>query len=141
MSTPEEFATWPGHDAFAPDGQRIGMVDRVYVDGNTGTPTFAVVLTGLLNDVPRFVPVDGAWLHDDHVHLVHGAEVIAAAPELDPGDALDPEAEEELREHYVIVEAGAEEAEMVERELPVREPMGHGTVEQDTVPAPVVEPS
>lgn len=144
MNTPQEFRTWPGHDAVAPDGKRIGMVDRVFTDRETGIPSFAEILTGALNDVPKLVPLDGAWLHDDHVHVAHGAEVVVAAPDVDAGDELDPETERQIREHYVIVVEGTEQDDdtvIVERELPLREPLGHETVERETITAPVVEPT
>lgn len=64
----------PGTDVFAVDGQKVGTVSEVMVDGD-GDITGFVVEKGLLFKHDVFIPVD--WIHDignQHIHLKVTAE-------------------------------------------------------------------
>ena len=46
--------------AYGSDGDKIGKVEQVFLDDNSGEPTFLTVNTGLFGAKENFVPVKGA---------------------------------------------------------------------------------
>lgn len=100
MPTLADIQTWHGQDAVGPDGDRIGSFDHVYVDRETGAPTFAAVKTGLFGHKVSLVPIDGARHHEEHVHLAYSKAKIADAPNVDADGELSEAEEEALYAYY-----------------------------------------
>ena len=55
--------------AYSSDGDKIGKVEQVFLDDNSGEPTFLTVNTGLFGAKENFVPVKGARQDGDRVVL------------------------------------------------------------------------
>lgn len=88
--------------AFDSTGAKIGAVRQVYVDDASGKLTFATVSTGIFSS-DAIVPLHGARLLDDELHLDHTRSVIRDSPRPDhTEDALTPEQEATLLEYYGI---------------------------------------
>ena len=86
--------------AYDSTGTKIGAVRQVYVDNGTGKATFATVATGVFS-ADAIVPLHGARLLDDEVHLDHTRQAVKDSPRLDhTEDSLTPPQEAELLEHY-----------------------------------------
>lgn len=88
--------------AFDSTGAKIGAVRQVYVDDASGKLTFATVSTGIFS-ADAIVPLHGARLLDDELHVGHTRVVIRDSPRPDDTeDALTPEQEIKLLEYYGI---------------------------------------
>ncbi|QGW23578.1 MULTISPECIES: PRC-barrel domain-containing protein [unclassified Dietzia] len=88
--------------AFDSTGAKIGAVRQVYVDDASGKITFATVSTGIFSS-DAIVPLHGARLLDDELHVDHTRAVIRDSPRPDhTEDALTPEQEVRLLEYYGI---------------------------------------
>lgn len=86
--------------AFDSTGTKIGAVRQVYVDDASGKITFATVSTGIFSS-DAIVPLHGARLLDDELHVDHTCAVIRDSPRPDhTEDALTPEQEVKLLEYY-----------------------------------------
>src|SRR5690606_19044101 len=79
-----------------------GAVRQIYVDDASGKATFATVATGIFS-ADAIVPLHGARLLDDELHVDHTRAVIRDSPRPDnTEDALTPEQEARLLEYYGI---------------------------------------
>ncbi|MGN0102290.1 MAG: PRC-barrel domain-containing protein [Dietzia sp.] len=88
--------------AFDSTGAKIGAVRQVFVDDASGKITFATVSTGLFS-ADAIVPLHGARLLDDELHVDHTRAVIRDSPRPDnTEDALTPDQEARLLEYYGI---------------------------------------
>ncbi|AWH91258.1 PRC-barrel domain-containing protein [Dietzia lutea] len=88
--------------AFDSTGAKIGAVRQVYADDASGKITFATVSTGIFS-ADAIVPLHGARLLDDELHVDHTRAVIRDSPRPDnTEDALTPEQEAKLLEYYGI---------------------------------------
>ena len=88
--------------AFDSTGAKIGAVRQVYVDDASGKITFATVATGLFS-ADAIVPLHGARLLENELHVDHTRDVIRDSPRPDDTeDALTPDQEVKLLEYYGI---------------------------------------
>ena len=61
MSTIDEVLTWRGQKLRSSDGDKLGTIEEIYLDDETGEPEWALVTTGLFGTKQSFVPLaDGA---------------------------------------------------------------------------------
>ena len=88
--------------AYGSDGDKIGKVEQVFLDDNSGEPTFLTVNTGLFGAKENFVPVKGARQDGDRVILPYTKDVIKDAPKVDADQHLSPAEEEELYRYYEL---------------------------------------
>jgi uncharacterized protein (TIGR02271 family) len=90
-----------GTNAVDPDGEKIGKVDNIYLDDDSGEPEFALVNTGLFGMRSSFVPLRGAELNaDGDLRVAHAKDTVKDAPNLDEDGHLEPEQERELFDYY-----------------------------------------
>ncbi|MFJ5871190.1 PRC-barrel domain-containing protein [Dietzia maris] len=88
--------------AFDSTGAKVGAVRQIYVDDASGKATFATIATGIFS-ADAIVPLHGARLLDDELHVDHTRAVIRDSPRPDnTEDALTPEQEARLLEYYGI---------------------------------------
>lgn len=88
--------------AFDSTGAKVGAVRQIYVDDASGKATFATVATGIFS-ADAIIPLHGARLLDDELHVDHTRAVIRDSPRPDnTEDALTPEQEVKLLEYYGI---------------------------------------
>jgi stress response protein YsnF len=102
MPTLQDVKSWSGQDAVGPDGEKVGALDHIYLDRQTGEPTFAAVKTGLFGSNVSLVPVEGARSHDGHVHLAFDKAKIKDAPNVEADGELSEAEEARLYEYYGI---------------------------------------
>lgn len=98
--TLEVLLSWRGNTAYDREGEKLGKIGDLYLDGETDVPAYAGVRTGLLGRHESIVPLAGAEERDGEIHLPFDAELVRSAPSLDPDAALDPEEEHTLEAHY-----------------------------------------
>jgi hypothetical protein len=103
----QDFEAWAGRDVLAPDGDRLGAVDVIFLDEATGVPEWVLVS---LDDGAAFVPLAGATVEERSIRVGQDAERVHAAPRPDAGDTLSVAEEKRLYEHYGLDYSQAESA-------------------------------
>ncbi|MGX7825482.1 PRC-barrel domain-containing protein [Actinokineospora sp. 24-640] len=72
-----------GRDVYDPEGERIGRVGMVYVDGATRQPQWVTVRTGLFGQRESFVPLRDARSDPDGLRVGVLLAVVKDAPQVD----------------------------------------------------------
>lgn len=102
-----------GHEVVAADGEKIGYIDLVFRDDDTGEPEWLGIWDGLPDTKPRvLVPVRNVEVEDDVVRVPWPADVIRKAPSYEaPHNVtigqdnvvdVSPETERKAYEHYGV---------------------------------------
>ncbi|KUF17019.1 DUF2382 domain-containing protein [Streptomyces silvensis] len=97
FDTPEALT---GLTAYDRAGDKIGSVQQVYLDDQTGRPEWVTVKTGLFGMKESFVPLAGARREGDDLKVATTKDVVKEAPRVDADQHLDPSQESELYAHY-----------------------------------------
>ena len=92
--------SWQGATLVDRDGDRVGTIDAIYVDDQTGEPEWALVNTGLFGTKSTFVPIAQATSSGDQVQVPYEKQLIKDAPRMDPDGHLSEAEEQELWRHY-----------------------------------------
>jgi uncharacterized protein (TIGR02271 family) len=96
-----------GANAIGSDGDKIGKVETIYLDDQTGEPEFALVNTGMFGMRSSFVPLRSAELTGDgDLRVPHSKDEVKDAPNLDADDHLEPSQEDELYRYYGMTGPG-----------------------------------
>jgi hypothetical protein len=83
------------------DGDKIGTIEDIFLDRQTGEPEWASVKTGLFGLKSSFVPISGAELiGENQVRVPFQKEQVKDAPKVDADGELSPEEERKLYEYY-----------------------------------------
>jgi uncharacterized protein (TIGR02271 family) len=91
---------WRGREVEGSDGQKIGKLDEVYLDEQTGKPEWALVNTGLFGTKSNFVPLAGASPSGERVQVDFTKDQVKDAPGVDADGELTQEEEAALYGHY-----------------------------------------
>jgi sporulation protein YlmC with PRC-barrel domain len=101
VKTVEDVQTWRGRTMLDADGEKIGTIEDVFLDRQTGEPAWAAVKTGLFGLKRTLVPIrDAEVAGDDEVRVAVQKETVKDAPRVDPDGELSPDEERTLWEHY-----------------------------------------
>ena len=92
--------SWQGSTMVDREGDRIGDIDAIYVDDQTGEPEWALVNTGLFGTRSTFVPIAKATAYSDQVQVPYEKQLVKDAPNIDPDGHLSEQEEQELWRHY-----------------------------------------
>jgi uncharacterized protein (TIGR02271 family) len=92
--------SWQGATMVDRDGDRVGTIDAIYVDDQSGQPEWALVNTGLFGTKSTFVPIAQAASSGDQVQVPYEKQLIKDAPRIDPDGHLSEAEEQELWRHY-----------------------------------------
>ncbi|WP_026544071.1 PRC-barrel domain-containing protein [Arthrobacter sp. 35/47] len=95
----EELQTATAWDA---DGEKLGNVSQVHLDGISRKPAWVTVGLGLLNSREHFIPLAGARLDGDNLYVAVSGDKIKDAPDFTAEEGLTPEQETELRNYYGV---------------------------------------
>jgi len=99
--------SWQGATMVDRDGDRVGTIDAIYVDDQSGQPEWALVNTGLFGTRSTFVPIAQATSSGDQVQVPYEKQLIKDAPRVDSDGHLSEAEEQELWRHYGLdYEAG-----------------------------------
>ena len=83
-------------------GSKLGKVDNVYLDNETGRAEWAAVKTGMFGGHVSLVPLAAADYRDGTLHLPYSKDQVQNAPHHDPGQELSVDEEKELFTHYGV---------------------------------------
>jgi len=93
---------WRGREVIDNDGDKIGTLEEVYLDTDSGQPEWATVNTGLFGMKQTFVPVAEAEPARGKVAVPYSKDQVKDAPSIDPDGELSGEEESRLYAHYGI---------------------------------------
>ena len=91
---------WEGRTLVDQDGSRIGSIDAIYLDDQTGQPEWALVTTGLFGTKASFVPLAQATQTGHDVGVPYDKQLVKDAPRVDPDGQLSEAEERRLWRHY-----------------------------------------
>ena len=91
---------WRGCTVTDRNGDKIGKLDEIYLDEQTGRPEWALVNTGLFGFRSTFVPLSGATPNNDNVIVEWDKEQVQDAPSVEADGELSPDEEAQLYRHY-----------------------------------------
>jgi uncharacterized protein (TIGR02271 family) len=100
MPTIDEIKTWQGGTLTDHEGEKIGSIDEVYVDSDSGEPEWLAVKTGLFGSKLSFVPVAEATRTGEDVRVPYAKAQVKDAPQVDADGELSEAEETELYRHY-----------------------------------------
>jgi uncharacterized protein (TIGR02271 family) len=118
--------TWQGRTLVDRDGGRIGTIDAIYLDDQTGQPEWALVNTGLFGTKASFVPLAQAFQSDNDVLVPYDKQLVKDAPRIDPDQHLSEAEERRLWRHYSL------DYDTVDRSAAGRDTTSRARVGRDT---------
>jgi uncharacterized protein (TIGR02271 family) len=124
--TEQAVAEWRGANAIDNDGDKIGAIDEIYMDADTGKPEWLAVKTGMFGTKVSFIPIAQAQATDDGVRVPYDKQQVKDAPQAEPDGQLSQEEEAALYRHY-----GFEYSE-ARSDSGLPEGSGHDAVGHDT---------
>lgn len=89
-----------GLDVIDREGDKIGTVDEIYVDDQSGAPEFAAVKSGLFGTKHRFVPIQRAEETEDCLRVPYTKAEVSDAPTPENDGHLSEAEETQLYRHY-----------------------------------------
>jgi uncharacterized protein (TIGR02271 family) len=89
-----------GQDLFDANGEKIGTLEEIYLDAQSGEPEWALVNTGMFGTKSSFVPLQGASQDGDSLRVPYDKAQVKDAPKVDPDGELSQQQESELYAHY-----------------------------------------
>ena len=98
--TQSAVAEWRGSSAVDSDGEKIGTIEEIYMDVETGRPEWLAVKTGLFGMKLSFIPVAEASASNGEVQVPYDKAQIKDAPAVEPDGDLSQEEEANLYRHY-----------------------------------------
>jgi uncharacterized protein (TIGR02271 family) len=102
--TADQLRSLPDFDGnvVAPDGSKIGAIGQVYLDDQTGDPSWVTAKTGLFGTSQSFVTLEGASLQGRDIQVAFDEHKVKGAPRVDDDGALSPQEEDELYTYYGV---------------------------------------
>lgn len=115
------------------DGDKVGKVDVVFEDVQTGHPEWVAVKTGMFGSKASFVPLIEARLEGDALRVPYDKSQIKDAPNFDTSKKLSEQDEDRLYVYYQGIGAtfgttsGGAGSEMPNRATTTADTVGHDT--------------
>ncbi|MGW6277324.1 DUF2382 domain-containing protein [Kribbella sp. NPDC055071] len=89
-----------GETAYDGAGDKVGSVGNLYTSDTTGQPEWVTVNTGMFGTKHTFVPLAGAHVEGDGLHLAPTKSKIKEAPRVDAGGHLSEQEASQLYQYY-----------------------------------------
>jgi uncharacterized protein (TIGR02271 family) len=102
VPTTQEVRTWRGQELRGSNDDKLGKIDEIYLDNETGRPEWALVTTGLFGTRQSFVPLHDASPSGDGITVPYDKATVKDAPTIDPDGELSQSEEAALYRHYGI---------------------------------------
>jgi uncharacterized protein (TIGR02271 family) len=102
MSAPsiDTVQSWQGRTMVDPAGDKLGTIDAIYLDDETGQPEWATVASGLFSAKTAFVPLAQAQDTGDSVQVPYDKQQVKNAPVMPADGTLSQDDEAQLYRHY-----------------------------------------
>jgi uncharacterized protein (TIGR02271 family) len=92
--------SWQGRTMVDPAGDKLGTIDTIYLDDETGQPEWATVTSGRFTATTAFVPLTQAQDTGDSVQVPYDKQQVKNAPTMEADGSLSQKEEAELYRHY-----------------------------------------
>jgi uncharacterized protein (TIGR02271 family) len=92
--------SWQGRTMVDPAGDKLGTIDAIYLDDETGQPEWATVTRGLFSAKAAFVPLAQAQDLGDSVQVPYDKQQVSDAPSPQADGSLSQDEEAALYRHY-----------------------------------------
>jgi len=100
MAMAQDILTWRGKNLVDTSGSKIGTIEEIYEDTDTGQPEWALVHTGLFGTKSTFVPLRDASQQGDGVTVPYDKSLVKDAPGIEREGELSRDEEQRLYQHY-----------------------------------------
>jgi uncharacterized protein (TIGR02271 family) len=100
VPTTDDAVQMRGMTAVGSDGDKLGKIEDIYLDRQTGEPEWMAIKTGLFGGHVSFVPLTEASVDGDTVAVPYDKAAIKDAPHADADGELSQQEEAELYRHY-----------------------------------------
>ena len=100
MATKEAVLEWRGQNLTDSSGDKIGKIEEIYLDQETGEPEWALVHTGLFGSKKSFVPIRDASDAGGEIRSAFTKDQVSDAPKVDADGELSQSEEADLYAHY-----------------------------------------
>ena len=107
MTDVQQFIDATGSTMVDQTGAKIGRIEQIYLDDDTGRPEFALVNTGQFGTKSTFVPLAQASRQGGDVQVPFDKAQVKDAPKVDADEHLSQEEEADLYRYYGIDYSGA----------------------------------
>ena len=98
--TESDLAGLSGGNVVTTSGDKIGSIGQIYLDHQTGEPSFVALNTGLLGTSQSFIPLRDATIRDGDVVVGYDKDMVTNAPLLEDDEgSLSRGQEEKLYDH------------------------------------------
>lgn len=98
--TLDDLTALRGEDVYGNDGDKIGSLEQVYLDNDSGDPEWVSVKTGFFGSNVSLVPLAGASKTNGTLQVAHDKATVKDAPDVEPDRELSGQEEQRLYEHY-----------------------------------------
>jgi hypothetical protein len=98
-SAEQDLDDFIGADVRDPEGEMLGQVRDLYVDGS-GQPAWFRINIGFARENDCWVPAFGSSWREGDVFLPFGVDVVTDSPEIELDDELTPDALRPAQEYY-----------------------------------------
>src|SRR3954469_24938758 len=96
----EDITRLRGQELVDRDGDKIGKIEEIYLDEQTGKPEWLAVKTGLFGSNVSFVPLAQATTEGDAVRVPYEKSQVKDAPNAEADGQLSQDEEARLYAHY-----------------------------------------
>jgi len=88
-----------GRPVYSSDGEKIGVVEEIFTDIETGQPEWIGIGTGFLRMKRALVPTQGAEIREDALYVAYPKEQVKGSPDIDEKE-VGQETEAQLYSYY-----------------------------------------
>jgi uncharacterized protein (TIGR02271 family) len=100
MTTLQDAQQFIGQTAVDIEGSKLGKIDNVYLDEQTGMPVWITVATGMLGTRQSFAPIYGSEFEGGQVRLAVSKDLVKDAPSIDDDGQVGASEQDALYRHY-----------------------------------------
>ena len=100
MTTTQQLRGWIGRNLVDDAGDKIGRIEDIYMDEDTGEPEWLAVSTGWFGNHISFVPLAGATPKGEELSVRWDKATVKDAPHAEPDGQLSQDEESRLYRHY-----------------------------------------
>ncbi|HSH60110.1 MAG TPA: PRC and DUF2382 domain-containing protein [Acidimicrobiales bacterium] len=100
MSDVTELQRWEGRTVLDKEGEKIGKVDQILINDETGNPEWLGVTMGLFGKRQSFVPLAESRFVGDDVQVAYTKSHVKDSPNFEVESRLEPQEEADLYAHY-----------------------------------------
>ena len=97
--TVDRLESMRGIPVLSSDGEKIGGVEEIFVDEQTGKPEWIGLGTGFFGTKRVLVPVEGADIRENAITVPYAKSQVKETPDID-ADQIDQTTEQRLYAHY-----------------------------------------